>query len=193
MRALWLVLVALSAGSSEPAVKHFRGRLTAHGKPVTGASFFIASMKGVTLDQRTGAFDLTATAPGLITIRAEGFAPTHVASAEDLGEVQLHPLKTAQLSVKVGANATVPQSVTLTDGACANLRAQDASRCRFNLCLEQAGPMLMIHLRESSGPFHQKGSTVTLESPPVLEANQTWLSEAACRAELHVDAISAQR
>lgn len=188
MRALCLLLVALSA-RSEPAAQHFRGRLTSHGRPVTSASFFIDSLMSLTVDP-SGAFDLAAAAPGLITIRAKGFAPLHVRSAEDLGELALFPLKTARLSVRVGANATETQSVALTDGACANLRAQNASRCRFNLCLEQLGPKLMIHLRESSGPFRQDPRSPTPGGAPVLDANQTWRSEGACPASVHVDSIT---
>ena len=181
----FVLIASLVAAQSTP-VFHAHGRLVSRGKPIAAASFFTESLLSAKLEPG-GTFDITSKSRGRIDLRAKGFAPLHVESAEDLGELELSPLKTAHLSIKVGAAATEAQSVALTDGACANLRSHDAKRCRFNLCLEQLGERLTVHLRESSGPFRLAAEA---QSPPVLEPTQTWLSDAACPASVHVDSIT---
>jgi hypothetical protein len=174
---LLLCLLALPAPAEPPPKTEssilvtVRGSLTALGKPVTAAQFYLApaeSHTAVELD-KAGKFEVKAVASRSYTVDivATGYAPVRRAveldakGTGDLGAVQLEPLKTARASVVIaprGSLKGVPaQRIELRHGSCANVRAQDDSGCRLEFCVSQDGPDLQVSRYTQSGQMRTLG------------------------------------
>jgi hypothetical protein len=173
---LLLCLISLSASAVPPkdaALVTLRGSLSANGKPVTAARFFLApaeSHTAIEVDKK-GQFEVKAVASReyAVNIDADGYAPIRrTVSLDDkgigeLGAVKLEALKTAKVSVVVAPRGTLSsapvQPIELRHGSCANVRAQDDSGCLLAFCAEQDGPALQIARYNSAGQFRPLGKS----------------------------------
>lgn len=216
---LLAVLIAGSAFAQAPAdgpVVTVRGSLSADGKPVPTAEFYLGPASGQTVVQvePSGAFEVRGVASRTyaVTVRAPGFASLHqtveldAKGVGDLGPLKLERLRKAKLTVLVGPVASLEraprQRIEVTDGACATVRAQDDSGCRFSFCVTQVGRALKVNQDLQSlgrGSLDEalarlpKGTVVSgLAEPTTLVAGEAFAvdtHDAYCAGALVVDEI----
>lgn len=220
---LLVVCIAFAALAEPPPLLVLNGKLVVlgGGQAPTDAQMSISATQAKTALEvkSSGAFELRATAARSydLSIYTRGYAAIHRAIEVDdtghanLGEVELIPLKKANLSVVVGrrmlAKAPV-QQVALSDRDCATVRAADDSGCSVRFCANQEGAELEVspaHGYVGHGTFHHvgrvaladalaanpKGAVVTTRNQDrvTLTAGLTYLfdSEDPYGAALHVN------
>lgn len=197
-----------------------RGSLfTEGGKPVENARFNLwpkENQSTVELDD-SGKFEMKAVASNsyYVDISADGYAPLRKTvdidnnGTADLGKLQLDALRKIKLTAVVGPRGELgkapEQVLELRNGACANVRAQDDSGCRVQLCIEQVGADVRmsrsygnvrslgkVSLKEAIANV-PKGTIVSnYESMTPLNPGETLHSETGdpyCSGLIHVDEV----
>jgi hypothetical protein len=185
-----VAFAAPPAPKEESIIVTVHGTLTADGKPVTAASFYLqpSSSRTAVQVEKDGRFEVKAVATReyVVNIDAPGYAPVHqeleldAKGNGDLGAVKLETLRTARASVVVAPRgqlkAAAVQPVELRHGSCANVRAQDDSGCLLAFCVTQEGAVLHADRYSSGGQLRSLGAVSLADALGKLPKGGTFVT-----------------